>query len=159
FLVSEDTTPCNRRISRAALPLIMTNQSTRRSFAWLKAECEVRDETRLTAAAGLRNEGAMSLARLSNAAAFARYVGIDYSGAQTPTSSLKGLRVYMADRQSDPVEVIPPPSPRKYWTRHGVAEWVVERLREEPPTLVGLDHGFSFPLQYFETHGLPLDWP
>jgi len=26
--------------------------------------------------------------------AFDRYVGIDYSGAQTPTSSLKGLRVF-----------------------------------------------------------------
>jgi len=26
---------------------------------------------------------------------FSRYIGIDYSGAQTPTSSLKGLRVYM----------------------------------------------------------------
>jgi len=26
--------------------------------------------------------------------AFDRYIGIDYSGAATPTSSLKGLRVY-----------------------------------------------------------------
>ena len=26
--------------------------------------------------------------------AFERYIGIDYSGAQTPKSSLKGLRVY-----------------------------------------------------------------
>jgi hypothetical protein len=26
-------------------------------------------------------------------------------------------------------------------------------------TLVGIDHGFSFPLRYFEQHGLPLDWP
>ena len=29
--------------------------------------------------------------------AFARYIGIDYSGAETPSSSLKGLRVYAAD--------------------------------------------------------------
>jgi len=34
--------------------------------------------------------------------AFDRYVGIDYSGAQTPSSSLKGLRVYRADRISRP---------------------------------------------------------
>jgi hypothetical protein len=27
------------------------------------------------------------------------------------------------------------------------------------PTLVGIDHGFSFPLAYFEAHGLPHDWP
>lgn len=29
---------------------------------------------------------------------FERFIGIDYSGAQTPTASLKGLRVYLADR-------------------------------------------------------------
>jgi hypothetical protein len=28
---------------------------------------------------------------------FERYIGIDYSGAETPTSSLKTLRVYAAD--------------------------------------------------------------
>ena len=48
---------------------------------------------------------------------FERYVGIDYSGAETPTSSLKGLRVYMGTRSADATEVPPPPSPRKYWTR------------------------------------------
>jgi len=91
--------------------------------------------------------------------AFARYIGIDYSGAETPTSSLKGLRVYLADRTKPPEEVRPPPSPRKYWTRRGIAEWLAERLAEDPPTLVGIDHGFSFPLRYFEAHHLPPDWP
>ena len=64
---------------------------------------------------------------------FARYVGIDYSGAQTPTASLKGLRVYMAEADAPPTEVPPPPSPRKYWTRRGIAEWLVERLSEPAP--------------------------
>ena len=86
--------------------------------------------------------------------AFARYIGIDYSGAQTPTASLKGLRVYLAEGDAPPVEVLPPPSPRKYWTRRGIAEWLVERLAEDAPTLVGIDHGFSFPLRYFEVHRL-----
>lgn len=90
--------------------------------------------------------------------AFERYVGIDYSGAETPLSSLTGLRVYAADRLTIPQEIQPPPSPRKYWTRRGIAEWLVERLSEGLPTLVGIDHGFSFPMQYFEQHGLPLDW-
>src|SRR5688572_29122920 len=89
---------------------------------------------------------------------FKRYIGIDYSGSQTPTSSLKGLRVYMADRLSIPVEVEPPPSPRKYWTRRGIAEWLLERLSENQRTLVGIDHGFSLPLQYFEEHNLPHVW-
>jgi hypothetical protein len=91
--------------------------------------------------------------------AFARYVGIDYSGAETPTASLKGLRAYIAEGAALPVEVLPPPSPRKYWTRRGIAEWLVERLAEDAPTLVGIDHGFSFPLRYFEAHGLLPDWP
>jgi hypothetical protein len=94
-----------------------------------------------------------------NTPSFHRYIGIDYSGAETPTSSLKGLRVYVADTQSSPVEVLPPSSAKKYWTRRGIAEWLVQRLREDRPTLVGIDHGFSFPLKYFERHGLSHDWP
>jgi hypothetical protein len=69
------------------------------------------------------------------------------------------LRIYAADRVSPPVEVIPPPSARKYWTRRGIAEWLVERLAGDARTLVGIDHGFSFPIRYFETHGLKPDWP
>ena len=56
------------------------------------------------------------------------------------------------------MEVPAPPSPRKYWTRRGIAECLVERLAEDAPTLVGIDHGFSFPLAYFGEHGLPHDW-
>ncbi len=90
--------------------------------------------------------------------AFHRYIGIDYSGAQTPASSLSGLRIYAADRTATPQEVLPPPSPRKHWTRRGMAEWLVERLSDDTPAIIGIDHGFSFPLQYFEQHRLPLDW-
>jgi hypothetical protein len=89
---------------------------------------------------------------------FIEYIGIDYSGAETPTSSLKGLRVYSANQDVEPQEEPPPPSPRKYWTRRGIAEWLVETLRMGIPTLVGIDHGFSFPLRYFEVHHLPPDW-
>lgn len=90
---------------------------------------------------------------------FHRYIGIDYSGAETPDSSLKGLRVYEGSRESLPEEVEPPPSPRKYWTRRGLAKWLAERLSGDVPTLVGIDHGFSFPLRYFEAHRLEPDWP
>lgn len=90
--------------------------------------------------------------------AFKHYIGIDYSGAETSTSSLSKLRIYEADHLTAPREVEPPPSPRKYWTRRGIAEWLVAKLSEGPPTLVGIDHGFSFPLRYFELYGLPLNW-
>ena len=89
---------------------------------------------------------------------FDRYIGIDYSGAETPNASLKGLRVFVASGDATASEVQPPPSPRKYWTRRGIAEWLAERLAEDVHTLVGIDHGFSFPLRYFEYHHLPPDW-
>jgi hypothetical protein len=96
---------------------------------------------------------------MKNNPLFFRYIGIDYSGAKTPTASLKGLRTYLSDQDSLPDEVPPPPGPRKYWTRRGIAQWLVERLSEDVRTLVGIDHGFSFPLRYFEVHRLMPDWP
>ena len=89
---------------------------------------------------------------------FERYIGIDYSGAKTPTSSLKGLRVYEAGRLLPPREIEPPTSPRKYWTRRGIAEWLSDELSRTKPALVGIDHGFSFPLAYFERHNLARNW-
>ena len=91
--------------------------------------------------------------------AFSRYIGIDYSGAETPEASLKGLRVYCAVGESAANEVPPPPGPRKYWTRRGIAHWWAARLGEDVPTIVGIDHGFSFPLRYFEARQLAPDWP
>src|SRR2546423_15033739 len=79
---------------------------------------------------------------------FGRYIGIDYSGARTPTASLKGLRVYLAEGDAPPVEVAPPPSPRKYWSRCRIAEWLVERLANDAPTLIGIDHGFQWGMPF-----------
>lgn len=90
---------------------------------------------------------------------FSRYIGIDYSGAATPTTSLKGLRVYVATLESDTQEITPPAGGRKYWSRQGIADWLAKKLTDGIPTVVGIDHGFSFPLAYFEAHSLPLDWP
>jgi hypothetical protein len=52
-----------------------------------------------------------------------------------------------------------PPSPRWYWTRRGVAEWLCDRLADDIPTIVGIDHSFSFPIAFFDRYGLPRDWP
>ncbi len=66
--------------------------------------------------------------------------------------------MYSADCTSPPREVPPPAGPKKYWTRRGIAELLVELLSGGTPTLVGIDHGFSFPLRYFEKYNLRLDW-
>ncbi len=89
---------------------------------------------------------------------FQRYIGIDYSGAETPEASLPGLRVYMATGENPPGEVPPPSSPRKHWNRREIAEWLKGILLEEDPSIVGIDHGFSFPVKYFVKHKLPRDW-
>lgn len=87
--------------------------------------------------------------------AFDRYIGIDYSGAETPTSKLPGLRVYVATPGSAPLEARPD---KWNWTRRQMAEWLVARLSESQRTLVGIDHCFSLPKMYFETYGVQLDW-
>lgn len=92
-------------------------------------------------------------------AAFVRYIGIDYSGAKTPSVRLRGLRVYLAEQDTSPVEVSPPGGKRTNWSRRSLAEWLVELLLEGTPTLVGIDHAFSFPLRYFETHCIKPEWP
>jgi len=89
---------------------------------------------------------------------FKRYIGIDYSGAETSESSLSGLRVYIASANELPIEVKPPPSTRKYWTRRGLANWLVNELQKGVPTIVGIDHGFSFPLEYFDEYRIPHRW-
>ena len=89
---------------------------------------------------------------------FNRYIGVDYSGAETADSSGKGIRVFMSEGSGEPAPVPPPPSPRRYWTRRGLAEWLREELDKDIPTVVGIDHTFSFPLAYFEKYRLPSDW-
>jgi hypothetical protein len=87
---------------------------------------------------------------------FARYIGIDYSGAETPDARLKGLRVFACEPGRNPWEVAPEAG--RYWSRMGIAHWLERELAMGPRTAVGLDHGFSFPLAYFEQYGLSGNW-
>ena len=89
---------------------------------------------------------------------FHRTIGIAYSGAETVESSLKGLRVYQTMYDGAAEEIKPPPGPKRYWTRHALADWLGDCLSDDTPTIIGIDHAFSFPMRYFEVHGLPPDW-
>jgi hypothetical protein len=89
---------------------------------------------------------------------FKRYIGIDYSGAETIESHLTGLRCYAGDAEFGPLEVKPLHGKSHYWSRAALAEWLKNTLIEGISTLVGIDHGFSFPIAYFEKYRLPLDW-
>lgn len=95
---------------------------------------------------------------MSKPPAFAKYIGIDYSGAQVATSSLKNLRVYVAEGGAPAIEAPPPPSLRKYWSRKGIADWLVEELSRGVPAIVGIDHGFAFPKKYSDKYSLRGGW-
>ena len=83
---------------------------------------------------------------------FDRYIGIDYSGAQTSRDRLVGLAVYRAIGSTTPEAVNTCTRNKVRWTRRELAHWLVKRLHEKPRTLVGIDHAFSFPLNYFDQY-------
>lgn len=86
---------------------------------------------------------------------FDRYIGIDYSGAETPESRLPGLAVFVSDRACEPQVVRTPAAPKaKHWTRREVADWLLETLSGPERSVVGIDHAFSFPLSYYRRYGL-----
>lgn len=90
--------------------------------------------------------------------AFERYIGVDYAGAATADTRLPGLRVFVAEMDAAPHEVRPHTDARRHWTRRDLARWLTATLSAGPPTAAGIDHGFSFPLRYFQQYGLPRDW-
>lgn len=85
---------------------------------------------------------------------FERYIGIDYSGAETPESRLKGLQVYAADRQTPPTKIRPPKSGVKNWSRREVTQFCQQALQGDESVIIGIDHNFSLPLSYMERYGL-----
>jgi len=84
---------------------------------------------------------------------FQRYIGIDYSGAQTPTSRIKALQVYEAGPEGDPFKVKPPKEGTKNWSRLEIAQHCQQALESDESVIIGIDHGFSFPMSYMERYG------
>ena len=88
---------------------------------------------------------------------FTRYIGIDYSGAQAPVSRLRQLQVYVATEVDDPKPVAPYDSGARNWCRKEVARYITEQLLSEESVIIGVDHAFSFPLDYFRRRAIS-DW-
>lgn len=91
---------------------------------------------------------------------FDLHIGIDYSGAQTSSSRLAGLQVY--DTTTGLPERITSPATARYricnWTRQEIAERLISQARSGQRFIAGIDHGFSFPLRYFQKYGIN-SWP
>ena len=88
---------------------------------------------------------------------FDLHIGIDYSGRETPTSRTAALQVYAAFGDEDPRRIRSPSATSKTfknWCRQEIAAWLIEQARKKITYIVGIDHGFSFPLSYFERYDI-----
>ncbi len=83
------------------------------------------------------------------------HVGIDYSGAAMPSNRSAAIQVYRATDGLKPLKVLSPASAgsrRRNWNRAELTEWLQSCLAGEARIIVGMDHGFSFPLAYFQRY-------
>jgi len=87
---------------------------------------------------------------------FERFIGIDYSGAKAPHEPLTGLRVFIVTRHGHVEEIRPDGS--RHWTRQQIYSWLADEISHGPRSLIGIDHGFSFPKIHFLRHALK-SWP
>ena len=58
----------------------------------------------------------------------AHTISINYLGAETLIAYPKGLRVYQIKGYTVPIQVPPPLSLKRYWTRRVTGEWLVQWL-------------------------------
>lgn len=92
---------------------------------------------------------------------FDHHIGIDYSGAGTPMKRTPSIQVYASHRDQEVSLVASPAStasrPRN-WNRIEVCQWITSTLENATQRgetcIVGMDHGFSFPLSYFDRYEL-----
>lgn len=92
---------------------------------------------------------------------FDLHIGIDYSGRQTPTSRTSALQVYAAFDFEQPRRIPAPAATGKTfknWCRKEIAEWLIKQAQTSIRFIAGIDHGFSFPINYFDRYGLT-SWP
>lgn len=87
------------------------------------------------------------------------YIGIDFSGAATPEKRSSSIQVYSLSGGSgandEPSAVSSPSSNsrrRRNWNRIELSAWLIERLQQVDRCIVGMDHGFSFPISYFHRY-------
>ena len=82
---------------------------------------------------------------------FNRYIGVDYSGRGRPTDATSAIRVFSAKTTGNPQAEGRDSGAN--WSRASLGDWVTEQLKSGEPTIVGIDHGFSFPRNYLELCG------
>ena len=92
---------------------------------------------------------------------FDLHICIDYSGRETPKSRTPALQVYASFESEEPRRILSPASSEKTlrnWCRTEIAEWLIHQARTEVSFIAGIDHGFSFPIDYYKRYGIE-SWP
>jgi len=92
--------------------------------------------------------------------AFDLHVGVNYSGAGTPTSRSAQLQVYAVMEGRGPELIKTPAAPEgQRWNRcrKESADWLIDLAKSGRRFIAGIDHAFSVPIAYFERYGLK-DW-
>jgi hypothetical protein len=85
---------------------------------------------------------------------FQHYIGIRYSGRKEPGQRIREIRVYSAHEDHEPYLEQNPDAGDGRWSRRELAEWLLGRLTEGVPYIVGFDHAFSFPQTYMDRNQL-----
>lgn len=93
---------------------------------------------------------------------FDLFIGIDYSGAETPDARLKALQVYTARPGELPLKQCSSALSNNgrpcNWSRKQIAAWLIDLAQQGTRFIAGIDHGFSFPQSYFDRNRL-ITWP
>ena len=85
---------------------------------------------------------------------FQRYIGIDYSGAKTPEWRIKDLQIFEATCEHGPEKVTTSTEGAKNWNRQEVTAHCLKALEGVGQVIIGIDHGFAFPLSYIRRYRL-----
>lgn len=85
---------------------------------------------------------------------FEHYIGIRYSGRKEPGDPIREICVYSAREDHEPYREQSPGDESGRWSRRDLAEWLLARLTEGEPTIIGIDHAFSFPQSYMDRNNL-----
>ena len=86
---------------------------------------------------------------------FTLHIGIDYSGAQTPESRLKGLQVYKAKAGHPPRKISTPTEGAKNWTRLEVAHFCAAAIETGEPVIIGIELAQKIHKRQF---AIPIPW-
>ena len=85
---------------------------------------------------------------------FENYIGIDYSGADTPVKRNRALQVFMAGGDGKPVKIKTDAGSNWNWNRKEIAHWCLKQLNNNDPIIIGIDHAFSFPYSYMKRYDI-----